>query len=68
MSTTIDTTFAKEMEELGAQIEEKVMSFSLADAIRSGSSVTDKAVGWGAAGQSCALTAAAIAVRAAQAR
>lgn len=66
--TTIDTVFEKELEQLGAEIEEKVMSFSLADAIRSGSSVTGKALGWGSSGQSCALTAAAIHIRAMQDR
>lgn len=66
--TTIDTVFEKELETLGAEIEEKVMSYSLADAIRSGSSVTAKAIGWGSRGQSCAMTAAAIHIRAMQKR
>lgn len=66
--TTIDTVFSKELEQLGAEIEEKVMSFSLADAIRSGSSVTRQARGWGASGESCAMTAAAIHIKAMQDR
>lgn len=66
--TTIDTVFSKELEQLGAEIEEKVMSYSLADAIRSGSSVTEQHRGWGVAGKSCALTAAAIHIRAMQDR
>lgn len=71
--STIDTVFTKEleklapeMEQLGAEIEEKVASFTLADAIRMGSTVTDKTTGWGHDGHACAMTAAAIAIRAMQ--
>lgn len=65
---TIDVVFTKELEQLGAEIEEKVVTgCTLADAIRLGAGVTDQAVGsFGSSGQSCAMTAAAIAVRAMQ--
>lgn len=68
MSTTIDTVFSKELQVLGAQIEEKVLTgFTLADAIRAGSTVTDKATGsWGQNGQACAMTAAALYIKAMQ--
>lgn len=61
---TIDVVFSKELELLGAEIEEHVASYSLADAVRSGSQVTDKAVGWGHDGHACAMTAAAIHIKA----
>lgn len=69
MTDTIDTVFPeelKELQKLGAEIEEHVASYSLADAIRSGSSVTDKATGWGHDGHACAMTAAAIHIKAMQ--
>jgi hypothetical protein len=66
MTDTIDIVFPKELEKLGAEIEEHVASFSLADAIRMGSSVTEKATNWGSEGNACTMTAAAIAIRAMQ--
>lgn len=61
---TITETFADEIAELAA-IETKVLTgYTLADAIREGATVTDQARGWGANGQACALTAAALAAKA----
>ena len=42
----------------------KRMNYTLADAIREGSSVTDKANGWGDGAEACALHAAVIAAKA----
>lgn len=42
----------------------KRMNYTLADAIREGSSVTDKADGWGDGDKACALHAAVIAAQA----
>lgn len=42
----------------------KRMNYRLSDAIREGSSVTEKAHGWGSGEQACALHAAVIAARA----
>lgn len=63
---TIDTILSKEIEALGAQIEEKVLTgYTLADAIREGASVTRQAHGqYGEEGKTCALTAAALAAKA----
>jgi hypothetical protein len=67
MSAVIKEVFSKEIEELEAEISEKVSTYSLADAIRGGASVTDKATGsWGGAGEACAMTAAAIHIMAMQ--
>lgn len=66
MSTAIDTVFSKEIAVLEAELHEKVSTFSLADAIRSGAGVTEKAENWGSEGHACAMTAAAIAIRATQ--
>jgi hypothetical protein len=48
-----------------AQIEEKVTTnFTLADAIREGSGVSEQAHNWGKAGEACALSAAFISAKA----
>ncbi len=49
--------------ELG-EIELRTMEYTLADAIREGSSVTTQAYNWGNGETACALSAAAIAARA----
>jgi hypothetical protein len=48
---------------LGA-IELKTMEYSLADAIREGSTVSDQAYNWGNGDTACALTAAVISAKA----
>jgi hypothetical protein len=65
MTNTITETFAEEIAMLAA-IEEKVVTgYTLADAIREGASVTDKAeCSYGSEGRACALTAAALAAQA----
>jgi hypothetical protein len=48
-----------------SQIEEKVVfGYTLADAIREGSSVTGQAYNWGGSGAACALSAGFIAAKA----
>lgn len=64
--SAITEVFSKEIEELEAELSEKVSTYSLADAIRGGSSVTEQARNWGSAGEACALTAAAIHIQAMQ--
>lgn len=49
--------------DLGA-IELRTMEFSLADAIREGSTVTDQSYNWGGGETACALSAAVIAAQA----
>lgn len=65
---TIDLTFAPAIEHLMndlAEIEEKVVTgYTLADAMREGSSVTTQEHGWGNGDTACALSAANIAARA----
>lgn len=56
----VDELLRREIDEIGA----KVSKFSLADAIRLGSSVTEQAYTWGDAHSACALSAAAIACKA----
>lgn len=55
----------KLQQELG-EIEMTVLTqgYTLADAMRDGIRVTDKAIGWGAGNDACALSAAAIAAKA----
>ncbi len=62
----IEKTFSKEINDLLATIEEKVITgYTLADAIREGASVTNQAnKSYGRSGHACALTAAAIAAHA----
>lgn len=66
--TVIDTVFEGEIKELTSiDVDlEKLTSYTLADAIRGGSSVTEKCENWGGNGHACALTAAAIHIRAMQ--
>jgi len=45
------------------EIELKAMEYSLADAIREGSTVSDQAYNWGDGDTACALTAAVIAAK-----
>lgn len=67
MAATIEETFAPaldDLREMFAEIEEKVSKYSLADAIREGSSVTTQEYGWGSGNTACALSAAGIAAKA----
>lgn len=50
--------------ELQAKELEVLTSYTLADAIREGSSVTNQAYGWGSGGNACALSAARLAAKA----
>jgi hypothetical protein len=59
----------EKVDELTEQLEdmdlERAMNYSLADAIREGSTVTEQAIGdWGNGETACALSAAAIAAKA----
>lgn len=64
----MSTRFDAKVDELAATIDEIGMevatSYTLADAIREGAGVTEKAIGWGNGDSACALTAAAIAAKA----
>lgn len=64
MTTTITERFAPAVEDLKEMLGEIEMSvltnFTLADAIREGSSVSKQEYGWGRADSACALSAAAI--------
>lgn len=68
MSKTIDTILGSEIEALKSTLGEIEMdvltSYTLADAIREGAGVTDQSRNWGRTGEACALTAAALAVKA----
>jgi hypothetical protein len=65
MSDTITEIFADQIATLAAIETEVLTGYTLADAIREGSSVTDQATAsFGKAGRACALTAAAIAAQA----
>jgi len=65
---SIETNFAPAIEHLRsdlALIEEKVVTgYTLADAMREGSSVSEQAYNWGAGEKACALSAACIAAKA----
>lgn len=65
MTRTITEQFAPALTALEQDlltIEEKVVTgYTLADAMREGSSVSDQAYGWGSGLNACALSAAAIA-------
>lgn len=65
---TVTETFAPAVDHLKetlAAIEEKVvMGYTLADAMREGSTVTTQEYGWGGDESACALSAAAIAATA----
>ena len=64
-TATIDTTIDHLRQTLGEIELEVLTSYTLADAIREGSSVTDqKTGGWGDGKNACALTAAYIAAKA----
>jgi hypothetical protein len=62
MSTTIEEIFKPEIEHIKVSTEEleKATSYTLADAIRGGSEVTEQEFGWGSEGRACAMTAAAV--------
>jgi hypothetical protein len=68
MATTVEETFAPAIEHLRddlAKIEEAVVTgYTLADAIREGSSVTTQEHGWGSGETACALSAGSIAATA----
>jgi hypothetical protein len=68
MATTLDERFAPAIEKMAeelALIEEKVVTgYTLADAIREGSSVTTQEYGWGHGENACALSAGCIAAKA----
>lgn len=61
MSTKTRDDIVETLREEFAGIEEKVMTTSLADLIRSGSEHTTQEYGWGAGENACALSAAAYA-------
>lgn len=65
MTATLTETFAPAIEHLVADIDEagdKVLNnYTLADAIREGSTVSTQAYNWGAGESACALSAAFIA-------
>lgn len=54
------------IDRLAEQVEniEKIGSYTIADAIREGSTVTEQAYSWGSGKQACALHAAALAAKA----
>jgi hypothetical protein len=68
MATLTETRFPVATEALRdvlSEIEEKVVTgYTLADAIREGSTVTAQEFGWGAGDKACALSAAAVAATA----
>lgn len=68
MQDTLTREFApalSEMETELAKIEERVVTgYTLADAMREGSTVTNQAMNWGGQKEACALSAAAIAATA----
>lgn len=64
MATNITTTEQTVIDQLKALELETMTSYTLADAIREGSSVTSQAYGWGAGETACALSAARLAARA----
>lgn len=67
MNTTFDQKAAELSEELKSElgaIELKTMQYSLADAIREGSRVTEQAYNWGDGHTACALSAAVVAGKA----
>ncbi len=60
----IDTDVERLKAELGEIEMDVLTSYTLADAIREGSSVTNQSYNWGREGEACALTAAVIAAKA----
>lgn len=65
MSTTITKEQQDVIDRIAEQVDnvEKIGTYTLADAIREGSSFTEKANGWGTGEQACALHAAALAAK-----
>lgn len=62
---TIEETFSPAFKEMLNQIEDSVVNgYTLADAMREGSSVTKQAYTWGSGSSACALSAAGIAAKA----
>ena len=67
MTATVEERFAPAIDDLKAmlsEIEEKVNSYSLADAIREGSKTSKQAYNWGSGHEACALSAAVISIKA----
>lgn len=62
--TPLEQSTEKLREQISDKELERLTSYTLADAIREGSSVTTQAYSWGDGETACALTAAAIAAKA----
>lgn len=62
--TPLEQATEKVREQISDKDLERMTSYTLADAIREGSSVTTQAYNWGNGETACALTAAAIAAKA----